>query len=606
MDREYESQHTSSPAAVTTQRHTIEPGQATRSALLRKPDRAIASGLIQQKKLEAAAVQRKADAPDVDDIHDSAAQGIAGAATTLPFLDRIQQAFGAHDVGGIEAHVGGPATQACHDIGALAYATGNHVAFREAPDLHTTAHEAAHVIQQRAGVQLAGGVGQEGDAYERHADQVADAVVAGRSAEALLGGGGTRKGDAPGEHAACPKCGSSNCGCGKPSGTQRKTLQQRVDPEARSSQPVQREPAGGAAGADPAAAPAASGKIVDDPVEPGPGQMRKGAFLGALRGAAQQAISAQFPDPITRAMATAQVEPALASAQGQSAQALEANVLQHAPEAAGAGSAAEYIPLLIAKTQQSAGGDGGAGGAGGAGSGDRVARKARGTADPEVIAAPAIRAQLGQGSALDRSVQAKMEQGFGVDFSGVQLHTDHGAARIAERIGASAFSVGEHIAFAQGEYRPGTREGDTLLAHELAHVVQARGGGAHSAASEHALEADADAAAESVVSKLWRRARGGARQSGKGPQLKSGLRVQRRVVNYHLQNQTGFPSCVYCICTREPGVEPKELFTMAQVHDKCPPGLAVDIVPSSCGGNGVRSRTPLSENPCPDSTTMCL
>src|SRR6185295_5830943 len=36
------------------------------------------------------------------------------------------------------------------------------------------------------GVQLKGGVGQAGDAYERHADAVADKVVAGESAEPLL------------------------------------------------------------------------------------------------------------------------------------------------------------------------------------------------------------------------------------------------------------------------------------------------------------------------------------------------------------------------------------------------------------------------------------
>jgi hypothetical protein len=40
------------------------------------------------------------------------------------------------------------------------YATGNHVAFKGAPNLHTAAHEAAHVVQQRGGVQLKGGVGQ--------------------------------------------------------------------------------------------------------------------------------------------------------------------------------------------------------------------------------------------------------------------------------------------------------------------------------------------------------------------------------------------------------------------------------------------------------------
>mgnify|MGYP002064701929 CR=1 FL=1 len=32
-------------------------------------------------------------------------------------------------------------------MGAKAYATGNHVAFQQQPDLHTAAHEAAHVVQ---------------------------------------------------------------------------------------------------------------------------------------------------------------------------------------------------------------------------------------------------------------------------------------------------------------------------------------------------------------------------------------------------------------------------------------------------------------------------
>jgi len=71
-------------------------------------------------------------------------------------------------------------------MGAKAYATGDHVVLGDGADLHTAAHEAAHVIQQRGGVQLKGGVGESGDAYERHADQVADQVVQGRFAESLL------------------------------------------------------------------------------------------------------------------------------------------------------------------------------------------------------------------------------------------------------------------------------------------------------------------------------------------------------------------------------------------------------------------------------------
>ncbi len=113
----------------------------------------------------------------------------------------IQRAFGRHDVAGIVAHADAPAAAGARAMGARAFATGNHVAFDGAPDLHTAAHEAAHVIQQRAGVWLKGGVGAVGDTYERHADAVADAVVAGRSAEALLdgfvgagaGGGGVQR-----------------------------------------------------------------------------------------------------------------------------------------------------------------------------------------------------------------------------------------------------------------------------------------------------------------------------------------------------------------------------------------------------------------------------
>ncbi len=115
-----------------------------------------------------------------------AAQGTSGGAGPLPHADRIQRSFGRHDVSGIEAHTGGAAASAASALGAEAYATGNKVAFQSAPSLHTAAHEAAHVVQQRAGVQLEGGLGRSGDDYERNADAVADRVVSGESAEALL------------------------------------------------------------------------------------------------------------------------------------------------------------------------------------------------------------------------------------------------------------------------------------------------------------------------------------------------------------------------------------------------------------------------------------
>lgn len=118
------------------------------------------------------------------DVHAAAAEGIATPSGTIPHFDQIQRAFGAHDVSGIQAHVGGSSAGA---MGATAFAAGDHVVFDREPDLHTAAHEAAHVVQQAQGVNLYGGVGEAGDAYERAADAVADRVVAGQSAEDLLG-----------------------------------------------------------------------------------------------------------------------------------------------------------------------------------------------------------------------------------------------------------------------------------------------------------------------------------------------------------------------------------------------------------------------------------
>jgi hypothetical protein len=125
-------------------------------------------------------------AEDPADVHAAAARGTATPATRLPYADQIQRAFGRHDISGIQAHVGGAAAASAGEMGARAYATGDHVVLGDQVDLHTVAHEAAHVVQQRGTVQLKGGVGEVGDPYERHADDVADRVVRGESAEELL------------------------------------------------------------------------------------------------------------------------------------------------------------------------------------------------------------------------------------------------------------------------------------------------------------------------------------------------------------------------------------------------------------------------------------
>lgn len=125
--------------------------------------------------------------PSQPDIQKSAALGLSGAPTAFPYLDQIQKSFGPkYDLSGVSAFIGGTATLATQQMGAEAYATGLSAVYGRQPSPYTAAHEAAHIIQQRHGVSLPGGVGSEGDAYERQADAIADRVVAGQSAQDLL------------------------------------------------------------------------------------------------------------------------------------------------------------------------------------------------------------------------------------------------------------------------------------------------------------------------------------------------------------------------------------------------------------------------------------
>jgi hypothetical protein len=135
---------------------------------------------------------------DPERVHQAAQHGTSGSGGSLPHLDRIQRSFGRHDVSGVRAHTDERAAEGAGAMGAEAFAQGEQVAFGGAPSVHTAAHEAAHVVQQRGGVQLKGGVGEAGDHHEQHANAVADLVVQGKSAESLLdrygGGSGARGG----------------------------------------------------------------------------------------------------------------------------------------------------------------------------------------------------------------------------------------------------------------------------------------------------------------------------------------------------------------------------------------------------------------------------
>src|SRR5687768_4113437 len=104
------------------------------------------------------AVQHKGGdgAQDSEAVHTAADAGVSGGGGSLPFAEKIQSSFGSHDISGVRAHTGTAAAEANASLGAQAYAKGSDIAFAGTPDLHTAAHEAAHVVQQRAGVHLKG------------------------------------------------------------------------------------------------------------------------------------------------------------------------------------------------------------------------------------------------------------------------------------------------------------------------------------------------------------------------------------------------------------------------------------------------------------------
>jgi Domain of unknown function (DUF4157) len=91
------------------------------------------------------------------------------------------------------------------------------------------------------------------------------------------------------------------------------------------------------------------------------------------------------------------------------------------------------------------------------------------------------------GRPLDAQTRGVMEERFGHDFGSVRVHTDERAAESARAVSAAAYTVGREVVFDRGRYAPGTSAGLSLVAHELAHVVQQ---GAQPAPAGGALEID--------------------------------------------------------------------------------------------------------------------
>jgi len=96
-----------------------------------------------------------------------------------------------------------------------------------------------------------------------------------------------------------------------------------------------------------------------------------------------------------------------------------------------------------------------------------------GVVHPDV--ASTIATTNGSGHTLDPAARERLAPHVGDELTDVRVHTDTTADALARSVSARAFTTGADVYFAAGEYRPGTSDGDTLLAHELTHVAQQRG-----------------------------------------------------------------------------------------------------------------------------------
>ncbi len=100
---------------------------------------------------------------------------------------------------------------------------------------------------------------------------------------------------------------------------------------------------------------------------------------------------------------------------------------------------------------------------------------------------------------LPESLRDDLAGRFGTRFDDVHV-TPTASAPTVDAHGADAVTVGSGIAFGQSAYQPESGWGRELIAHELAHVVQQRGGtGGPPLGDPGAYEQQADAAARAVA-----------------------------------------------------------------------------------------------------------
>lgn len=102
----------------------------------------------------------------------------------------------------------------------------------------------------------------------------------------------------------------------------------------------------------------------------------------------------------------------------------------------------------------------------------RAAKKGTKTASAGADVEKEVRKAATGGAALPPKVRKTLEPRFRASFAGVRIHTDGNAAKLSAKLGARAFTFGNHIFFGGGAYDPNSKGGMELIAHELTHTIQ--------------------------------------------------------------------------------------------------------------------------------------
>ena len=123
---------------------------------------------------------------DAPGVHQIARDGVRGAGKPVPFRNEVQPLMPGLDLSTVRAHEGLATDAALDALGANAYTTGSDLGLPANASRRLVAHELAHVAQQRQGVRLKNGIGEEGDTYEVAAGAIADRVASGQSAAELM------------------------------------------------------------------------------------------------------------------------------------------------------------------------------------------------------------------------------------------------------------------------------------------------------------------------------------------------------------------------------------------------------------------------------------